>query len=186
MMLAEPGVVVPSVKGHVFDKPIGRDEISGSFFIGKFYLSQDETAPFAVKKIQDILSKYNPFIDAVVNTGDAVLYYGKATEKYPNDAQWWRRTGLAEKSLFVLGNHDGAFGSNDKGHQEASADWDYMGKAWDFDTFFADYIDDLGITMPKGYDDPASPFYKSCFWLKDFEAAKIRIVGSFSRTRVRS
>ena len=35
----------------------------------------------------------------------------------------------------------------------------------------------LEITMPKGNDDPASPYYKSCFWLKDYEAAKIRIIG---------
>ena len=145
--------------------------------LGILHYSDIHGDDFAVAKIKSVLSKYNPFIDAVINTGDAVLYYAKATEKYPNDAQWWRNTGLAEKSLFVLGNHDGSVGSNDKGHQEASADWDYMGKAWDFDTFYADYIDDLGITMPKGYDDPASPYYKSCFWLKDYEAAKIRIIG---------
>ena len=31
--------------------------------------------------------------------------------------------------------------------------------------------------MPQGYDDPKSPYYKSCFWLKDYPAAKIRIIG---------
>ena len=145
--------------------------------LGILHYSDIHGDDFSVEKIHDILSEYNPFIDAVINTGDAVMYYAKATKKYPYDAQWWRNTGLAEKSLFVLGNHDGAVRSNKNGRQEASADWDFYGKGWDFDTFFADFIDDLGVTMPKGYDDPASPFYKSCFWLKDFEAAKIRIIG---------
>ena len=39
-------------------------------------------------------------------TGDSVLYYADGTKEYPNDAKWWRASGLAEKSLFVLGNHD--------------------------------------------------------------------------------
>ena len=137
-------------------------------------LHGDDTS---VKQLLSYISDYAPYIDAVINSGDAVHYYADATEAYPQDVKWWRGTGLAEKSLFVLGNHDGSIGSAAKGHREGSADWDFMGKAWDFDQYFSDYIEMLGYVMPEGYDDPSSPYYKSCFWHKDFESAKIRILG---------
>ena len=131
----------------------------------------------SVAKLHAFLEKFQPYVDALLNTGDAVQFYAEATRDYPHDAKWWAGTGLAEKSLFVLGNHDGAVDSNAKGHYDLSADWDFMGKEWDFDTFFADYIEVLGYSMPEGYDDPASPYYKSCFWVKDYAPAKIRIIG---------
>ena len=131
----------------------------------------------SVAELHAFLDKFNPYVDAVLNTGDAVQFYAEATAAFPHDAKWWAGTGLAEKSLFVLGNHDGAIDSNAKGHYDLSADWDFMGKEWDFDSFFANYIGTLSYTMPEGYDDPASPYYKSCFWVKDYAPAKIRIVG---------
>lgn len=131
----------------------------------------------ASDRILGYISTYSPYIDAVVNNGDAIHFYADATAEYPHDARWWRSTGLAEKSLFVLGNHDGAMKSNEKGYLQGSADWDFKGQDWDFDTYFKDYINSVGYTMPEGYDDPKSPYYKSCFWLKDFPEAKIRIIG---------
>ena len=137
-------------------------------------LHGDETS---AQKLLSYISDYAPYIDAVINSGDVVHYYAEATEEYPHDTKWWRGTGLAEKSLFVLGNHDGAVKSEAKGYREGSADWDFMGKAWDFDQYFADYAKTLGYVLPKGFDKPSSPYYKSCFWHKDFDAAKIRILG---------
>ena len=137
-------------------------------------LHGDDTS---VQKLLSYISDYAPYIDAVINTGDAVHYYADASEDYPNGAGWWRGTDLAEKTLFVLGNHDGAEKSEEKGYREGSADWDFKGKAWDFDQYFSDYAGTLGYVFPDGYDNPSSPYYKSCFWHKDFESARIRIIG---------
>ena len=145
--------------------------------LGLLHYSDIHGDDTAARKILSYISEYAPYIDAVVNTGDAVHFFADATAEYPHDVTWWRGTGLAEKSLYVLGNHDGAVHSDAKGHLEGSADWDFKGKEWDFDQFFADYAGTLGYVFPEGCDDPASPCYKSCFWHKDFEAAKIRILG---------
>ena len=143
--------------------------------LGLLHYSDIHGDDISKEKILDIISKYTSQIDAVVSTGDVVSYFADPTGSYPNASAWWKASGLAEKSLFVLGNHDGALATGD--HVEASADWDAKGKAWDFDTYFADYISELGITMPSGYDDSSSQYYKSCFWHKDFASAKIRIIG---------
>lgn len=145
--------------------------------LGVLHFSDIHGDDIAVARLQDIIGKYGQYIDAVINTGDAVVYYADGTKNYPQDHRWWRGCGLADKSLFVLGNHDSAVKSNEKGFLEGSADWDFKGKHWDFDTYFADYIGKLGCVMPKGYDNPFSPYYKSCFWHKDFPEAKIRLIG---------
>ncbi|MBR7003996.1 MAG: hypothetical protein IKI00_03360 [Bacteroidales bacterium] len=145
--------------------------------LGLLHYSDIHGDDIAVARLHEVIGKYGPYIDAVLATGDSVLYYADGTEEYPNDAKWWRASGLAEKSLFVLGNHDSAARSNEKGHLEGSADWDFKGKEWDFDTYFADYIGRLGYVMPNGYDKPSSPYYKSCFWHKDFAESKIRLLG---------
>ena len=144
---------------------------------GLLHYSDIHGDDFAVAKLHEVIEEYGPYIDAVVNTGDVVHYYADATKEYRNDSKWWKRTGLAEKSLFALGNHDSAARSDAKGHLEGSADWDFKGKEWAFDTYFADYVEELGCVMPEGYDNPSSPYYKSCFWHKDFPSAKIRIIG---------
>ena len=145
--------------------------------LGILHYSDLHGDDIAVAKLHRFLDHFSPYVDALINTGDAVHYFAEATPEYPHDAAWWRNTGLAERTLFVLGNHDGAIRSDAKGHRESSADWDYMGKEWDFDTFFSDYVGSVGYSMPEGYDDPASPYYKSCFWVKDFADARIRIIG---------
>lgn len=145
--------------------------------LGLLHFSDIHGDDIAARQLLSAISTYGSYMDAVLNTGDAALYFADPTPKFPHGAAWWRSSGLAEKSLFVMGNHDGADGSDAKGHKEGSADWDFKGKEWDFDTYFADYIKGLGCTMPEGYDNPASPYFKSCFWLKDFPEAKIRLFG---------
>ncbi len=145
--------------------------------LGILHYSDIHGDDVAVARLKEAISKYSPYIDAVLNTGDAALYYADGTRQYPNGAAWWRASGLAEKSLFVLGNHDGAEKSDAKGHLEGSADWDFKGKEWVFDTYYSDYVAGLGCVMPDGFDKRGHPCYKSCFWHKDFEAAKIRLIG---------
>lgn len=127
----------------------------------------------AAKQILEFYNKYSAKIDDMVNTGDsAYMYYDDDGMGY----QWYQSVGIAD-ALFVLGNHDGASNDNSKGWIEGAANWDYKGKEWDFDTYFANYITSRGVTPPAGYDDSTSPYYKACYWHKDYTSAKVRVIG---------
>lgn len=127
----------------------------------------------AAATIQNFYNAHSSEIDDMVQTGDTVYYYWNSSGQ---GYEWFQSKGLPQ-SLFVLGNHDGAQNSNANGWLEGSADWDFKGKEWDFDTYFADYITLRGITPPTGYDDPESPYYKACYWHKDYSNAKVRLIG---------
>lgn len=126
----------------------------------------------AAAEIVAFFNKYSDYIDDMVQTGDAVYYYYNSSGQ---GADWFRGNDIS-KSLFVLGNHDGA-GDVNGTWREGSADWDYKGKEWDFDTYFADFISVRGVTHPEGYDDEESPYYKACYWHKDYASAKVRVIG---------
>lgn len=146
--------------------------------LGILHYSDLHGDSLSMARLDDAISMYGQYIDAVINSGDAVHMYAEPTPKYPHASGWWRSSDLAGKSLYVLGNHDEVLKSYEPGKAlDDLADWDSLGKEWGFDTFFADFIDKLGYTMPQGYDDPSSPYYKACFWLKDFPEAKVRIIG---------
>ena len=127
----------------------------------------------AAGTIQKFYNAHASQIDDMVQTGDTVYYYWDSEGQ---GYQWFQDIGLPQ-SLFVMGNHDGAANDNSHGWKEGSADWDFKGKEWDFDTYFANYITSRGITPPVGYDDPNSPYYKALYWHKDYPNAKIRIIG---------
>lgn len=127
----------------------------------------------AASYIKNFAEQYASYIDDLVQTGDAVYYYWNSDGQ---GYQWYQQDGIPE-ALFVLGNHDGCANDNSQGWKEGSADWDFKGKEWDFDTYFADYITSRGVTPPTGYDDPTSPYYKACYWHKDYASAKIRVIG---------
>lgn len=134
----------------------------------------------AVRLLTSVLDKYSTYIDDSLVTGDVVQWYAEGTDdsQYPQGYDWWQASGLAERSLFVLGNHDGAtIASSEYDDKDGTAAWDGKGQQWDYDTYFADYISGLGVTMPTGYDDPTSPYYKACFWHKDYTSAKVRLIG---------
>lgn len=118
------------------------------------------------------------FIDDIVCTGDVVHFYAEGTSSYPQGAEWWQGTGLPEKSLFVLGNHDLATPeATPDCPKEGAAAWDGKGKEWGYENFFAPYISWLGVTMPSGNNEPTSPNYHSCYWHKDYANKKIRLIG---------
>lgn len=127
----------------------------------------------AANSIKNFATKYSSYIDDLVQTGDTVYYYWDSAGQ---DYAWYQQHGIPE-ALFVLGNHDGSANSNSKGWKEGSADWDYKGKEWDFDTYFANYITERGVTHPTGYDDSTSQYYKACYWHKDYADAKVRVIG---------
>ena len=127
----------------------------------------------AAESIKKFATKYSSYIDDLVQTGDTVYYYWDSPGQ---GYEWYQQNGIPG-ALFVLGNHDGAANSNEHGWKEVSADWDFKGKEWDFDTYFADYITTRGVTPPTGYDDSTSPYYKACYWHKDYADAKVRVIG---------
>ena len=125
-------------------------------------------------------NKWVNYIDDVLNTGDMVQRVADGSgSDYPNDHDWWRNCGLPEIALNLIGNHDGALNDgNDTAYDKANGSWTWnaKGKAWDYDQYIGDYIAGKGITMPTGYDDSSSRYYKSCFWHKDYPAKKIRLI----------
>ena len=134
----------------------------------------------AVEQLKKVLDKYSTYINDSLVTGDVVHWYAEGTDdsQYPQGYDWWQTSGLAERSLFVLGNHDGATkNTTEYDDKDGTAAWDGKGQQWCYDTYFADYINGLGVTMPTGYDDPNSLYYKACFWHKDYTSAKVRLIG---------
>lgn len=119
------------------------------------------------------------YVDDMLCTGDSVHYFADGTESYPHGSVWWKETSnLADKSLFILGNHDSATtATTEYDQKEDSAAWDGKGKDWCYETYFAPYIEQLGYVMPSGYDDPTSANYHACYWHKDYTTQKIRVIG---------
>lgn len=133
----------------------------------------------AADEINRILTVIGEKVNDVLCSGDSVHYYADSSASYPHGSSWWKNdSGLAAKSLFVLGNHDPATAaSTDYDQKEDSAAWDGKGKDWCFETYIEPYINTLGITMPDGYDNSSSPNYHACYWHKDYAAQKIRLIG---------
>jgi len=119
------------------------------------------------------------YVDDILCTGDSVHYYADGTSSYPQGSVWWKEnSGLADKSLFVLGNHDSATtATTEHDQKEDSAAWDGKGKDWCYETYFEPYIEQLGYVMPSGHNDPTSANYHACYWHKDYTTQKIRVIG---------
>ncbi|MBR3466099.1 MAG: metallophosphoesterase [Bacteroidales bacterium] len=146
--------------------------------LGLLHFSDIHGDDEAVKKVLESFNNYEDYVDDVVCTGDSVHYYAVGTSSYPHGTTWWQGTGLAEISLFVLGNHDSATSSATVYDQkEDSGAWDGKGKEWCYQNYFDAYIEETGVIMPDGYDDSTNPNYHACYWHKDYEDQKVRIIG---------
>lgn len=119
-------------------------------------------------------AKLGTLVDDILCTGDSCLYYADGTSSYPQGAQWWiEESGLADKSLFVLGNHDSATSAATQYDQyETSAAWDGKGEQYCHDTYFEPFAADLGIQLPSDHDTT-----NACYWYKDYPDSKIRLIG---------
>lgn len=117
-------------------------------------------------------------VDDVLCTGDCAEQFADGTSDYPNGTVWWQGCGLAELSLYVVGNHDAATSSSTEYDvKEGGAAWNGKGKEWTYDNYIAPYADNLGIVRPTGYNVSTSPYYKACFWHKDYDEQGIRVIG---------
>lgn len=131
------------------------------------------------------------YVTDVINTGDVVENYlsGGSPSAYFNVQ------GLANKSLFVLGNHDQAYssngtirygyfwadcGENGDGNIDMTAEKSEVvasSHKFSYNRYFQNYHAGWGVTMPTGWNNPASPYYQACYWHKDYTAQKIRLIG---------
>lgn len=147
--------------------------------LGLLHFSDIHGDQYAANDIVNRISELTQYINDVLCTGDSVHYYADGTSSYPQGSEWWNEeSNLANKSLFVIGNHDSATpASTEYDQKEDSAAWDGKGKDWCFETYFEPYISALGYSMPSGYNDLTSPNYHACYWHKDYAAQKIRLIG---------
>ena len=141
--------------------------------LGLLHYSDLHGDDIAVEELVQSMSELQDYIHDVVCTGDVVHYYADSTTSYPQGVDWWRDSGLAEKSLFVLGNHDNAtVNATEYDIQEGSAAWDGKGIEYAYRNYYADYFEGLGITLPSGHET-----YYDCYWYKDYASQKIRVIG---------
>lgn len=145
--------------------------------LGLIHFSDIHGDTVAANKIAEWLDKYGDYVDELVNTGD-VVYYDVDSG---NNTSWWNNCGLADKSLFVLGNHDCATKNateyDQKEAQSGGRAWNGKGKAWGHNTFFSPHLSEWDVTPPTGFNDSSSQHYKACYWHKDYEESKVRIIG---------
>lgn len=145
--------------------------------LGILHYSDIHESSTAAAAILAAMEKIDAYVDDILFTGDApgsVIGSIAPGDTYESAVKWWRNTGLAEKSLFTLGNHDDLINTNPGDRKD---------KAWSFSRYYSGYIDALGYVMPEGYNDPESPNYQACFWHKDYADAKIRLIGLDCRNR---
>jgi len=159
--------------------------------LGLLHFSDIHEDAVAAAHIFSWLSDYDSRIDDTICTGDVVESF-----LVNNDGtKWWKNTNTANKSLFVLGNHDQTYssdytrrmsyfladcGEDGKGNIDLTIPKSEAIKSthiYSYTKYFADYIDDWGVTMPTGYNDPTSPYYQACYWHKDYAAQKVRLIG---------
>ena len=157
MMLVRHATTKPSASTH-------------NPYFNLLHYSDIHASSLASESISKAIMKYGANLHAVLCTGDVI--YSTIGGSYDGE-NWWPACGLQAKSLFTLGNHDDSLDLN--GNRQT--------KAWSHNLYFADHITALGYIMPTGYDDSNSPNYKACFWHKDFDNQKVRLIGLDCRNK---
>ena len=138
--------------------------------LGLLHISDLHGDQVAAAGILDALERYKEYIDDGISTGDMVNYASDASLKYPEGTAWWRATGLAEKMLFTLGNHDNAtVSATEYDQKEDSECWDGKGIEYAIAQYFEPYDSEFGTSYhrPEG----------KCYWYKDYAEQKVRLIG---------
>ena len=102
-------------------------------------------------------------IDDMLHTGDTVL------TNFSQGIAKWVSSGCAARALNCIGNHDVYANSNLTFNEPAS-------KTDIYNTFFAPYISEWGVTQPTGVDDSTSDDYCACYYYKDYATQGIRLI----------
>ena len=107
-----------------------------------------------------IYNKYASSIDDMLHTGDTV------TANLSDGITKWINSGCATSVLNVIGNHD----------TEENLVLQAAGKDNVYNTIFAPYISNWGVTQPEGVDDSTSGDYHALYYYKDYDEAKVRLI----------
>lgn len=107
-----------------------------------------------------IYNKYASSIDDMLHTGDIV------TANLSDGITNWINSGCATSVLNVIGNHD----------TEENLVLQAAGKDNVYNTIFAPYISNWGVTQPEGVDDSTSGDYHALYYYKDYDEAKVRLI----------
>ena len=121
----------------------------------------------------DFYRKYSEYLDEMINLGDLLgQQYGIDTKELPYDD-----LENFNKVLCAIGNHD-VFNYNN-GATEAGKSYGNI-KYWapndaKYDRFLKN-ISLWGVVSPFGVDVQASPYYKACYYYKDYPLSRIRLI----------
>lgn len=99
-------------------------------------------------------------IDDMLHTGDVV------TANLSDGISNWVSSGCANKVLNVIGNHD----------TEENLVLQAAGKDNVYNTIFAPYIAQWGVTQPTGVNTSGSDEYHALYYYKDYSAAEVRLI----------
>lgn len=124
----------------------------------------------AILEYAELLKGY---INDILCTGDCPVAKADDTVS-EHGATWWvQDSGLADKSLFVIGNHDLATQSpTEYDSYDEGLYFDGKGQEWGYNKYFAPFIENLGYVMPEGHATS-----HACYWHKDYASQKIRLIG---------
>lgn len=138
--------------------------------IGLLHYSDLHGDQYAADEILAAVDKYGAYIDDVLSTGDMVRENADGSSTYPQGTAWWQASGLPEKSLFVLGNHDNATASATQYDQKENSNaWDGKGIDYAVAQYFSPYDSEFGAN----YHRPSG----KCYWYKDYTSQKVRMIG---------
>ena len=114
----------------------------------------------AMRYALDINGMFESDIDDMLHTGDIV------TANLSDGISNWVSSGCANKGLNVIGNHD----------TEENFVLQAAGKDNVYNTIFAPYIAQWGVTQPTGVDTSGSDNYHALYYYKDYSAAEVRLI----------
>ena len=114
----------------------------------------------AMKYALDINKMFESDIDDMIHTGDVV------TANLSDGISNWISSGCADKVLNVIGNHD----------TEENFVLQAAGKDNVYNTIFAPYIAQWGVTQPTGVNTSGSDNYHALYYYKDYSSAEVRLI----------
>lgn len=125
-----------------------------------------------LERIVSFKEYYADWIDDAIHTGDGVICY----MDNPNE---WNNVPGAENILNVVGNHDCwkshlVWAQTDKPYDATQQEAYQVVMVGEDEEH--PFIANWGVIQPEGVNDALSPDYCACYYYKDYDSAKLRLV----------
>lgn len=128
-----------------------------------------------MERLMAFANQFPNEIQEIVFTGDLQPF------RYEESVDYWGTMGFG-KVLFSMGNHE-VYTNNPSGYpasdieQGTGQPQNQVISPLAYDKYIAPYLTQLGsIVQPTGIDDSSSPYYKVCYYYKDYTDYPIRII----------